>query len=87
MPLQIITPNQIQSEQRSQSAFGMHSPQYSRSDRETIWCMVFTVYAHKNSEAVHQANWSLEKDCLVNEVWSGATEGCVCHQIYSAVAL
>lgn len=30
------------------------------------------------SEAVHQANRSMEKDCLVIEVWSGATEGCVC---------
>lgn len=65
----------------------MHSLQYSQSDCKTIcvWCA--RCCADKDSEAVHQANLSIEKNCLVNEVWSGATEGCVCHQIYSAVAL
>lgn len=29
----------------------------------------------------------MEKDYLVNEVYSGVTAGCVCHQIYSAAAL
>lgn len=45
------------------------------------WC------THNNRKGVHQANRSMEKDCLINEVWSRATEGCVCHQIYSAAAL
>ncbi len=87
MALQIITANQIHSEQGSQSAFGMHSPKYTQSNCKTICVWFSPCCAHKNSEAVHQANRSMEKDCLVNEVWSGATEGCVCHQIYSAVAL
>lgn len=87
MPLQIITGNQIPSQQRSQSAFGMHSPKSSQSNYKTICVWLSWCCAHKNSKAVHQANWSTEKDCLVNEVWSGATEGCVCHQIYSTAAL
>lgn len=65
----------------------MHSLKYSQSDCKTICLWFSRCCAHKNSEVVHQANRSMEKDCLVNEVWSGATEGCVCHQIYSAAAL
>ena len=65
----------------------MYSLKYSQSDCKTI-CVWFSLRCDdKDSEAVHQANLSMEKDCLVNEVWSAATEGCVCHQIYSAVAL
>lgn len=65
----------------------MHSRKYSQSNCKTICVWFSQCCAHKSSEAVHQANRSMEKDCLVNEVWSGATEGCVCHQIYSAAAL
>lgn len=37
-----------------------------------------------SSEALDQGHQSIEKDHLVNEVFCRATEGCVCHQIYSA---
>lgn len=43
-------------------------------------------WAHTSDGGLHQANRSMEKDCPVNEVWSGATKGCVCHRIYSAAA-
>lgn len=78
------TADQIHLEQRSRSA--MQVCKYSQSGCKTIR-MVFPVSCPLGkSEAVHQANRSMEKDCLVNEVWSGATEGCVCHWIYSAAA-
>lgn len=66
-----------------QVLFEMHLPKHSLSDT----CKKMHLFnIHKTKAAVHQANWSTEKDCHVNEVCSGATEGRV-YQIYSAAAL
>lgn len=48
--------------------------------------MFHCVGAYTGGKRVHEANRSMEKDCPVNEVCSGATEGPRRYQIYDAAS-
>jgi len=60
---------------------------YSQSNGKTICEWFSHCWVHKKRNALHQTNRSMEKDFLVNEVWSVATEDWICHQIYTTVIL